>query len=284
MPPAVFFVTSGIFHYLGPALAVLLFAEVAPLGVAWLRIVFAAAVFALWRRPRRVWQGATPRQRWRLLALGGVLAGMNAAFYLALQLLPLAVVGAIEFLGVIALATAGARTRRNLLALALAVAGVAALSVLQFTGRPLGVILAFVNCAGFMAYVVLGHRIATTGAGTDATPGDPPRGIDQLAVAMLIAAAAITPFGVAQAVPAFAHPLWLAWGAGVAVCSSVIPYVSDQLAMARLPRATFALMLALLPVSATVMGLVALRQIPTWRDMVGIGLVVAGIAVHRDPA
>lgn len=38
MPPHSYFVVSAIFHYLGPALAVLLFAHVAPTGVAWLRI------------------------------------------------------------------------------------------------------------------------------------------------------------------------------------------------------------------------------------------------------
>jgi inner membrane transporter RhtA len=66
------------------------------------------------------------------------------------------------------------------------------------------------------------------------------------------------------------------------VCSSVIPYVTDQLAMARLPRATFALMLALLPAAATLIGLAVLRQVPTWRDLLGIALVIAGVATHRD--
>jgi inner membrane transporter RhtA len=67
----------------------------------------------------------------------------------------------------------------------------------------------------------------------------------------------------------------------VGVCSSVIPYVTDQLAMARLPRATFALMLALLPVFATVIGAVVLGQIPSPAELAGIALVVAGVAVHR---
>ena len=52
-PPAAYFVVSAVFHYLGPSFAVLLFARVEPLGVAWLRIASAGAVFALWRRPRR---------------------------------------------------------------------------------------------------------------------------------------------------------------------------------------------------------------------------------------
>jgi inner membrane transporter RhtA len=108
-------------------------------------------------------------------------------------------------------------------------------------------------------------------------------GIDQLGLSMLIAAAVATPLGIVPAARSFTHPAWLAWGIGVGLCSSVIPYVTDQLAMARLPRATFALMLALLPAAATVIGLIVLGQVPTLRDLAGIGLVIAGIAVHHDP-
>jgi inner membrane transporter RhtA len=91
-----------------------------------------------------------------------------------------------------------------------------------------------------------------------------------------------TPFGIASAAPAFTHPMWLAWGVGVGVCSSVIPYVTDQLAMARLSRASFALMLALLPAAATMIGLVVLGQVPTIRDLAGIALVIVAVALHQD--
>ncbi|MGH3626307.1 MAG: EamA family transporter, partial [Sciscionella sp.] len=197
-------------------------------------------------------------------------------------------VGAIEFLGTVILAALGARTRRNLLALVLAVGGVAALTELRLVDAPMGFVFAFANCAGFVLYVILGHRIATTGVheDPDATPSTTSwsmSGIDQLGAAMLIAALVITPLGITGAAPAFTHPLWLVWGIGVAVCSSVIPYVTDQLAMARLPRATFALMLALLPAAATVMGLLVLHQVPTWQDLLGVAMVIAGVALHHDP-
>ena len=87
--------------------------------------------------------------------------------------------------------------------------------------------------------------------------------------------------GLGAALPAFTHPAWLAWGIGVGVCSSVIPYVTDQLAMARLPRATFALMLALLPAFAVVVGAVVLHRIPSVRELAGIALVIAGVAIHQ---
>src|SRR6187402_2113108 len=124
LPPASFFVVSAIFHYLGPSFAVLLFAHLNVLGVAWLRIASAAVLFAVWRRPWRLIARCTGKQRSVLLALGVVLAAMNSLFYLAIDRLPLSTVGAIEFLGVVILAAVGTRTRRNVLALVLAVGGV----------------------------------------------------------------------------------------------------------------------------------------------------------------
>jgi inner membrane transporter RhtA len=60
----------------------------------------------------------------------------------------------------------------------------------------------------------------------------------------------------------------------------VIPYVTDQLAMARLPRATYATMVALLPALATLIGIVVLAQIPSWLEVAGLALVVAGVGLH----
>jgi inner membrane transporter RhtA len=283
LPPVSYFLTSAVFHYLGPSFAVLLFAHVAVLGVAWLRIAAAAVVFALWRRPWRLLRNLTAPQLRILLALGAVLAAMNSLFYLAIDRLPLATVGAIEFLGTVVLAAAGARTRRNVLALALVIGGVIALTAVRLAGDALGFIFAFANCVGFMLYVTLGHKIANISAdGTRAAPGSM-SGIDQLGAAMLVAAVVAIPAGLPAAIPAFTHPRWLLWGIGVGVCSSVIPYVTDQLAMARLPRATFALMLALLPAAAAVIGFVILGQVPTREDLLGIGLVIAGVALHQNP-
>src|SRR6185503_19380068 len=89
VPPHAYFLGSAVFHYLGPAFAVLLFARVEPLGVAWLRIATAAAIFAVWRKPWRL--DAVRSREWRrtVVALGAVLASMNATFYLAIDALPL---------------------------------------------------------------------------------------------------------------------------------------------------------------------------------------------------
>jgi inner membrane transporter RhtA len=275
-----FIAVSAVFHYLGPAFAVLLFARVDVFGVIWLRIASAALVFAVWRRPWRLLRRLTAAQHRVLLALGVVLAVMNTTFYLAIERLPLATVGSIEFLGVIALAAAGVRSLRNTLALGLAVAGVCTLTDIRLAGQPLGFGFAFANCALFMLYITLGHRVANTGS------RDGPRwgGVDQLGAAMLIAAVVTTPLCLASAAPAFEHPGWLLAGVAVGICSSVIPYVTDQLAMARLRRATFALMLSILPASATVIGLLVLTQLPTVNDLIGVALVIAAVAIHQQQA
>jgi inner membrane transporter RhtA len=272
-PPHLYFVVSAIFHYLGPAFAVLLFARVEVLGVAWLRIATAAFVFALWRRPWRVLRRLDGDGRRLVAAWGAVLAVMNCCFYVAIDRLPLGTVAAIEFLPVIALAALGARTPRNATALALAVPGVYLLTGVRLEGEPLGVAIAFANAAGFSAYIVLAHRVSRL-------PGL--SGIDGLALAMLVAAVVVTPLAGWAAAPALTEPVALLAGAGVGISSSVIPYVADQLAMRRLPRATYALMVALLPATATVIGVVVLAQLPTAAELGGVALVVAGVALHRE--
>ncbi|GIE94146.1 EamA family transporter [Paractinoplanes rishiriensis] len=267
------FLVSAVFHYLGPAFAVLLFARVEPLGVAWLRIAAAALVFALWRRPWRVWRRLDRPVRLLLLGWAAVLAAMNSVFYLAIERLPLGTVAAVEFLPVIVLAAMAVRTRRNLLALAGAAAGVYLLTDVRLVAEPLGIAFAAANAVLFAAYIVLGHRVARE-----------PRlsGVDGLALSMLLAAGFALPAGGWDALPALADPVALAAAAGVGVCSSVIPYVADQVAMARLPRGRYALLVALLPATATVIGVLVLTQLPTVRELAGVGLVVAGVALHRD--
>ncbi len=273
IPPHMFFLVSAVFHYLGPAFAVLLFAHIQVLGVAWLRIASAGIVFAIWRRPWRIIATQSWAQRGILCALGLVLALMNMTFYEAIARLPLGTVGAIEFIGPILLAALGTRTPRNAAALILAASGGWVLTDVRFGGEPLGYLFAFANCALFMFYVVLGHRIAQDGGMS---------GIDRLGTAMLIATATVSPIGFTDALPAFHRLDLLLAGIGVGIFSSVIPYITDQLAMARLSRATFALLLSLLPASATAIGILVLHQIPTAPEVIGILLVAAGVALRRE--
>jgi inner membrane transporter RhtA len=267
-----YFTVSAVFHYLGPAFAVLLFARVDVLGVAWLRIAVAALLFAAWRRPWRRVDAGTARL---VAAWGACLAAMNCCFYLAIDRLPLATVAAIEFVPVVALAALGARTPRNAAALVLAVAGVYTLTGVHLAGGALGLVFAAANAALFAAYILLADRAAKRPA-LD--------GVDGLAAAMLVAAVVVTPAAAWAALPAAGDPVALVAGAGVAVSSSVIPYVCDQLALARLPRATYSLMVSLLPAIATVVGLVVLAQVPSAREALGVAAVGAGVALHGERA
>ncbi len=197
---------------------------------------------------------------------------MNVSFYLAIARLPLSLVAAIEFLGPVALALYGLRTARNMLALLLAVAGVLIVVRIRWATDAIGFLWAFLDALLFIVYIVLGHRVARTGAGS---------GIERLGAAMALAFAVVFPIGCVEAAKTLLHPALLLAGAGVGVCSSVIPYVCDQIVMARVSRASFALMLSLLPAYAAVIAALVLRQFPSPHDLLGIALVMGGIALHR---
>src|SRR5204862_2170152 len=190
VPPHAYFVGSAIFHYLGPSFAVLLFARVDVLGVAWLRIASAALVFAGWRRPWRKLAALDRNGRLLIVSLGAVFAGMNACFYVSIDRLPLATVAAIEFIGPIALAVIGARTSRNLAAVAAAALGVYLLTDVRVGGETVGVTFAFANAALFTAYIVLAHRVARRSS---------MGGVNGLAAAMIFALVFVSPIGLADA-------------------------------------------------------------------------------------
>ena len=272
VPPHAWFGVSAVFHYLGPSFAVLLFPAVGVLGVAWFRIASAALIFAPFTKPWRVIWKADAKTRWLLLGLGFCLAVMNTTFYLALDRLPMSLVAAMEFVGTIGVALYGQRTGRNVVALLLAVLGVFILIDVKWATDPLGLLWSTLNATLFVGYIVLGHKAAEGGASG---------GVQRLGAAMAIAFLFLMPIGFMEAIRAFGAIELVLAGIGVGLCSSVIPYICDQLAMSRLPRASFALLLALLPATATIIAAIVLAQIPTMQDLLGIALVMIGIAIHK---
>ena len=269
LPPQSLFVMGAVSQYLGSAFAVLLFASVPAAGVAWLRVVAAAAVLGAWRRPWRTrW---SPRRLGLVAAFGLALAVMNLCFYLAIDRLPLGTAVAIEFCGPIAVAALGSRTRRDAAALALATAGVLALADVHLAGSPGGLALALAAGAFWSLYIVLGHRVASDAA---------IRPQDGLALGMAIGALGLAPVLVSSAVPALVSPPLLAACLLVGVASSVLPYALEQIAMRRLPRARFALLLALLPATAAIVGAAVLGQVPGALEAAGIALVVVAASLR----
>lgn len=264
LPPQALFVAGAISQYVGAALAVLLFAKVPAAGVAWLRVLASAGVLIAWRRP---WQTHWTAGRLKLVsAFGLVLATMNVTFYLAIDRLPLGTAVAIEFCGPIAVAALGSRTRRDYGALALATIGVLALADVHLAGSPGGLAFAVAAGVAWAGYILLGHRMA-------ADPGIRPQ--DGLALGMGIGAIALAPVLVGSSLPAWSDPVLLAACLAVGILSSAVPYALEQVAMRRLPRARFALLLALLPATAAIVGALILGQVPTPIEAAGIALVVA---------
>lgn len=267
LPAETFFVIGAVSQYVGAAWAVKTFDELDAAAVAWLRVVFAAilavAVARAWRHP---W---TRAELTRAIPFGVVLGFMNLFFYIAIDRLPLGTAVAIEFIGPIAVAAWGSRTRNAILSLLLAFAGVALLSEISFRGDPVGLLFIFLAAACWAGYIVLGHRFA--GGAT---------GLGGLGVAMGIGAIAMVPFAAPVSGPAWFDWRLLGIIALVGLLSNVVPYGLDQVVMRRLSPSRFALLLALLPVTATVIGAIALNQTPTAVEVIGIALVVAGIATR----
>lgn len=272
VPAPVLFIVSGFTLYAGAAVAVSLFDRLGAPTVGWWRIVLAAVVLLAWRRPwRRRWSRRD--LGWAAL-FGVVLAAMNVAFYVALEHLPLGVAVAIEFCGPVAVAAVTGRGWRERGAIVVATAGVLLLagitleSDLPRSDVVIGLAAIFTAAACWAGYIVLGKRVAGAGSG-----------IDGLAVGMAAGALVFTPvFGgsVSEVVPDVGL---LAFLLVVAVCSSVVPYVLDQVVLRRVGTATFSVLLALLPATAVVVGAVVLGQVPTWPELAGLALVSGAIAM-----
>ena len=263
--------------YVGAALAVGLFDRLAPSAVAVLRLIGAAAVLVAWRRPpRAAWRGV---RLLRALAFGLATGLMNLAFYEAIARLPLGTAVAIEFCGPVAVAAVASRRPRDVAAVVLAAAGVLLIADVRWSAAPLGLVWALAAAAMWAAYIVLGARVATVG-----------NGIDDMAVGFAGAAVLLSPvllLGNPGGPAALVTPAVLGLGLGVGVLSSVVPYVLDQVVLRRVGQARFAVLLALLPATATVVGLVALAQVPGPAEAVGIAAVVGAVALRSrdgDPA
>ncbi|EHR62104.1 EamA family transporter [Saccharomonospora cyanea] len=268
VPAPLVFVVSGISMYVGAALAVWLFDVATPAGVAWLRCLGAALILLLWRRPgRQAWRG-----RALLLAgtFGVVTAGMNVLFYEAIARLPLGTAVAIEFAGPVVVAALGSRGVRDYAALAGVTVGVVLIADVQWEGSPGGVAFALGAAVAWAAYIVLGRRVALAGSG-----------VDSLAVGFAVATVVLSPL-VLGTTAVWGEPDLLAFAIGVGLLATVVPYALDQVVLRRVGQARFALLLALLPVTAAAIGFVVLGQVPTLVEALGILAVVIGVVLRSN--
>jgi len=281
VPAPLLFVLSGLTQYLGAALAVGIFGTIAAGTVAWLRIAVAALVLLVWRRPwrsRALWTGPELRTA---VVFGVVLGVMNVAFYIAIDHLPLGTAVSIEFLGPVAVAAVTGRGWRDRVGIAIAAVGVVLLAGVSLDAGPdavIGLVAIGVAAACWAAYILLGRRVARAASG----------GITGLSVAMAAGAVVLAPFLAGGAGPVLHDARLAALVVAIAVCSSVIPYALEQVVLRRVRAATFAVLLAMLPATAAVVGAVVLGQVPHGLEVVGLLLVSGAIVLtgldREEPA
>lgn len=253
----------------GGALAATLIPVVGVAGSVALRLAFAVLVMLAVARPSLRGYSASD---WRtVIAFGVALGGMNAAFYASLARLPLGVAVTIEFVGPLVLAAALSRRLRDVFAVAVAALGVvliAEVARVDWADLDLvGIGLALLAGAAWAAYIVLSGR---TGARF-------PR-LDGLAIALVVAAVIVTPFGLLTAGERLVQPDALLKGLGIAVLSSVLPYSLELLALRRLRAKVFGILLSLEPAVAALAGYLVLGQHLRGLQLLGMGCVVAASA------
>ena len=266
-------VGSAMSLQFGSAVAATLFPRAGALGVVALRLVFSALIMLLVCRPRL--RGHSSADWAAVAGLGVALGTMNTLIYQAIDRIPLGAAVTLELLGPLVLSVVASRRLLSLLWAALALAGVYLLGSSGFDRLNLaGAAFALAAGAMWVAYIIFNSR---TGARFPKADG--------LALAMGLAALVSAPLGVASAGGALLDPVTLGLGAAVAVLSSGLPYTLELFALRRLPAATFALLMSLMPVAATTAGFLVLGQRLHLAELVAIALVVVASmgAVRTSP-
>lgn len=256
----------------GASLAKGLFPVVGTPGTVALRLGLGAAILCAVLRPWRLFTaggGMTPAALKAVAVYGAALGAMNLTFYMSLRTVPLGIAVALEFVGPLAVALAGARRRTDVLWVVLAVVGL--LLLLPLDGMesgvdPVGAGYALTAGVFWAVYILFGKK-----AGTDL-------GTRGSALGAALAAVLVVPVGVADAGSALLSPAVLLPGLGVAVLSTALPYTLEIVALSRLPSATFGTLMSAEPAIAALCGLVLLGETLSLLQWLAIAAVIAASA------
>jgi len=246
----------------GSAIATTLFHRIGPGGAVWLRLVFGTLILLPLWRPRLA--GRTPRELLLPCLFGLVLAGMNFSFYSALHRIPLGIAVTLEFVGPLTVALFGSRRPVDLVWVALALAGILALTrggVHHLNG--FGVALALLAGCFWAAYILINARVGRSFEGGTG-----------LSLAMCVASVVMIPVGISQGGSHLLEPRSLVLGAVVGLLSSAIPYSFENEALRRIDPSVFGVLMSIEPAMAALAGFIVLGQGLGARALFGIALVV----------
>jgi inner membrane transporter RhtA len=241
-----------------------LFPVVGAQGTTAVRVGLSALLMLMLWRP---WRWRLSRADAQAVVLyGAALGAMNLMFYLSLQTLPFGLAVAIEFAGPLAVAIWSSRRAVDFVWVALAIVGLALLLPLGLSGStldPLGVLYA-VGAAVFWAlYIVFGKRAGHLHAGQSVSLG------------LLVAALVVVPVGVAHAGAALLSPSVLLVGVAVAAISSALAISLEMMALKRLPKEAFGIMISMEPAVAALLALALLGERLDTVQWLAIGCIVA---------
>jgi inner membrane transporter RhtA len=115
-------------------------------------------------------------------------------------------------------------------------------------------------------YIVFGKRVSTL------------KGGHAVAWGMLVAALVTVPFGLAQGGSALFQPAVLAGGLAVALLSSVVPYSLEMMALARLPRRVFGILVSAGPAIGALAGFAMLGERLDMLQWTAVALIIFACA------
>ncbi|HEY3262547.1 MAG TPA: EamA family transporter [Pseudonocardiaceae bacterium] len=264
---------SGASNQAGAAIGAQAFATIGPAGVVAVRQFVAAAVLLPVARPnlRRFGWG----QWWPTLLLGLVFATMNLSLYVAIDRIGLGLAVTLEFLGPLAVALAGSRTRLDLICAVGACAGVYVLVLPGPASDYLGVCLGLLAAGCWAAYILLNRLVGTRLPGLQAP-----------ATATLVSALLYLPVAATLTAQGRLGGTGIRYALAAGLLSSVVPYAADLIALRRVPARFFGLFMSIQPVLAALAGLVLLGQILQPYEWAGISIIVAAntLAVRSTSA
>ena len=241
-----------------------LFPVVGAQGTTAVRVGLSAVLMLLLWRP---WRWHLSRTDAKAIALYGVaLGGMNLMFYMSLRTLPFGLAVAIEFAGPLAVAIWSSRRAVDFVWVALAIAGLAMLLPLGLSASaldPVGLLFALAAAVCWALYIVFGKRAGHLHAGHTVSLG------------LLMAAIVVVPVGIAHAGAALLTPNVLLIGLAVAAVSSAIPISLEMMALKRLPKETFGIMISMEPAVAALLAWVLLGEHLNLVQWLAIGCIVA---------